>query len=259
MRLASLLNLAFSTGGLLLMLIVICAWLLLRPRSRLARGTLVLVVVCYTLISMYAIPHAVGRYWSREFEPLQKSDVPPGRTAVVLLGSGSYTALDWENGRTAVPDPIGLERTLEAARIYRMIDPAWVISSGGFLRPRSPNLPPGEVMKDVLLRLGVEASRVIVKNLAIDTHDEALTVSTLLPSLRVDHVVLVTSSVHMRRAAATFRATGVVVIPAPAREDGPWTPSWMSRYLPSEYGLFEASLVGHELAGWVYYRLKGWL
>ena len=185
--------------------------------------------------------------------------MPPGRVAVVLLGSGSYTALDWTNNRTAVPDPIGLARTLEAARVYKLIDPAWVISSGGLVSRRSVSVPPGEVMKDTLLRLGVQASRVIVKDLAIDTHDEAMHVSKLLPSLRVDHVVLVTSGVHMRRAAATFRAAGVAVIPAPAREDLPGRQSWMTKYLPTEYGLFEAALVGHELAGWVYYRLRGWL
>ena len=157
-----------------------------------------------------------------------------------------------------MPDPIGLARTLEAARIYKLIEPAWVISSGGLPR-RSMSVPLSEVMKDTLVRLGVDASRVIAEDLAIDTHDEALNVVKLLPSLRVDHVVLVTSGVHMRRAAATFRAAGVAVIPAPAREDLPGRPSSMTKYLPTEYGLFEAALVGHELAGWVYYKLKGWL
>lgn len=259
MRFANLFNLAFALRGLLLLLIVMCAWLLLRPRSRLARGTLVLVVVWYTVISIYPIPHAVAKYWGRGFAPLDRSDVPPGRVAVVVLGSGSYTVLDWADGRTAVPDQIGLARTLEAARVSKLIDPAWVISSGGWVSRRSMSVPLGEVMKETLLRLGVDASRVIAKDLALDTHDEALHVARLLPSLRVDHVVLVTSGVHMRRAAATFRAAGVAVIPAPAREELLGRPSLMSKFLPSEYGLFEASLVGHELAGWVYYRLKGWL
>jgi len=259
MRFANLFNLAFSSGGLLLLLIVISAWLLLRPRTRLGRGALVTVVAWYTLLSIYPIPDAVGRYWGRSFVPLEKSAVPPGRAAVVLLGSGSYTVVDWTNNRTAVPDPIGLARTLEAARVYRLIDAAWVISSGGLPSRRTVAVPPGEAMKDALLRLGVPASRVIVKDVALDTHDEAMSVSALLPSLHVDHVVLVTSSVHMRRAAATFRAAGIEVIPAPAREDLPGRPSWMTRYLPSQYGLPEAGLVGHEIFGWVYYRLKGWL
>jgi uncharacterized SAM-binding protein YcdF (DUF218 family) len=82
-------------------------------------------------------------------------------------------------------------------------------------------------------------------------------VAALLPSLHVDHVVLVTSAVHMRRATQTFRAVGIDVIPAPAREGLP--ESWMTTYLPSQYGLFESALVGHEIFGWMYYKLKGWL
>ena len=259
MRLANWFNLAFSAAGLLLLLIAICAWLLLSPRSWRARVTLVAVVVWYTLLSINPIPDAVGRYWSRGFAPLERSAVPPGRAAVVLLGSGSYTAFDWTNNRTAVPDPIGLARTLEAARVYKLIDAAWVVSSGGLPSRRSPTVPPGETMKDTLLRLGVPASRIIVKNLALDTHDEAMNVAALLPSLHVDHVVLVTSGVHLRRATGAFRAVGIDVIPAPAREDVPGRASWMTTYLPSQYGLFESALVGHEIFGWVYYKFKGWL
>ena len=257
MRLANWFNLAFSSAGLLLLLIVICAWLLLSPRSRRVRVTLLLVVVWYTLLSIYPIPNGVGRYWSRGFRPLERSAVPPGRTAVVLLGSGSYTVFDWTNTRTAVPDPIGLARTLEAARVYRLVDAEWVISSGGLVTGRVLSVPPGEVMRDVLLRLGVPASRVVVKEVSMDTHDEAMNVSALLPSLHVDHVVLVTSGVHMRRASQTFRAVGIDVIPAPAREGQ--AESWMTTYLPSQVGLFESALVGHEIFGWVYYKFKGWL
>ena len=259
MRLANLFNLAVSAGGLLILLIVVCAWLLLRPRSRHANTTLIVVVAWYTLLSIYPIPHAVGRYWGRGFAPLERSAVPPGRVAVVLLGSGAHTVFDWANNRTAVPDPIGLARTLEAARVYKLIDAAWVVSSGGLPSRRSPIVPPGETMKDTLLRLGVPASRIIVKDVALNTHDEAMNVAAMLPSLHVDHVVLVTSGVHMRRAIGTFRAVGVEVIPAPAREDFPGRVSRTTTYLPSHYGIFESALVGHEIFGWVYYKFKGWL
>ena len=259
MRFSNLFSLAISAGGLVILLIVVCAWILLRPRSRPARTALIVVVAWYTLLSVYPIPNAVGRFWSRGFAPLERSAVPEGRAAVVLLGSGSYTAFDWANNRAAVPDPIGLARTLEAARVYRLIDAAWVVSSGGLPSRRSPTIPLGETMKDTLLRLGVPASRIVVKDVARDTHDEALSLSSLLPSLHVDHVVLVTSSVHMRRAVGTFRAVGVEVIPAPAREDIPGRPSWTTTYLPSQYGIFESALVGHEIIGWVYFKFKGWL
>ena len=259
MRYAYLLNLAYSVGGLLLLLAAICAWLLVRPRSRPPRIMLLIVVIWYCTIGIYPIPHALNHLWSREFAPLTKSDVPPGRVAIALLGSGSYTALDWADNRAVIPDPIGLERALEAARLYALLDPAWVISSGGPASQGSSDFTSGEAMRDALVRLGVPASRVILKDDAADTHDEAQNVARLLPKLHVDHVVLVTSAVHMRRARATFRAAGVPVVPAPVREDKPGAVGWRTKYLPSERGLYEALLDAHEILGVVYYRLRGWL
>lgn len=259
MRYADLLNLGFSVDGLLVLLAVICVWLLVRPRSRWPRIGLLLVVGWYGLIGIYPIPHALNHLWSRQYAPLTRADVPSGRVAIALLGSGSYTAVDWADNRAVIPDPIGLERALEAARLYALLDPAWVISSGGPAHQGSRDYSTGAAMHDTLVRLRVPASRVVLKDDAVDTHDEAQNVARLLPGLHVDHVVLVTSAVHMRRARAVFRAAGVAVIPAPAREDKPGTLRWRMKYLPSERGLYEASLCAHEILGWVYYKLKGWL
>lgn len=258
MRLTYLLNFAFSIGGLLSFLIVLSVLLAIRPRFRAARWLLLLVVLGYTVISTYPVPRALKRLWSRPFAPLTRADVPPGRAAIVVLGSGSYTAVDWNKNRVAVPDPIGLGRTLEAARIYSLIGAEWVVSSGGPPEADSSDYPAAEAMRDTLLRLGVPENRLVMKGESRDTHEEALAVARILPTLHVDRVVLVTSPVHMRRAVATFGAAGVRVIPAPAREDT-WRPSWRLKYLPSERGLIESSLVAHEMLGYVYYGLRGWL
>src|SRR4029078_4906632 len=97
-----------------------------RPRTLLG-----CVAIGYVLVSMYAVSHAVERWIAAPFHPLTRADVPPGRTAVWLLGSGSYRRLDWSGAKMSVLDPIGLERTLEAARVYRLVEPDFVISSGG--------------------------------------------------------------------------------------------------------------------------------
>jgi uncharacterized SAM-binding protein YcdF (DUF218 family) len=259
MRVAPFVALAFSTGGLMIVLLALAIGLMLRPRSWLVRAAMLAAIVWYFVISIYPVPRYVGALWSAPFAPLTKSDVPAGRTAIALLGSGAFTAVDWKRGRAAIPDPIGLSRTLEAARVYQLIEPEWVISSGGLVNPRSPDISPGVAMQETLVRLGVPASRIIVKDEALDTHDEALNVMGLVSSLGLQHVVLVTSGIHMRRALATFRATGVPAIPAPAREDPPGRFAlWRNRYLPTQVGLYESSLVAHELVGFVYYGYRGW-
>ena len=40
--------------------------------------------------------------------------------------------------------------------------------------------------------------------------------------------------------------------------DSPWKIPWRTTYLPSDRGLYEASIVPHEILGSVYYGLVGW-
>jgi len=255
---ARLLGFAISVGGLLIAVLVVAAWLLVRPASRAARALLAAIAVFYTVLSTYPLPHAVARRLSGAYPPLARGAIPAGRTALVLLGSGSYTEYDWAGGRAAVLDPHGLARTLEAARAYRLIDPAWVICSGGVRLHGDPEPLLSETMTSALVRLGVPAARIISRDGAGDTHDEAVMVKQLLPTLHVDHIVLVTSGYHMPRAFRAFRAMGIGVIPAPARDDVELELTWHTKYLPSARGMQEALVVAHELLGFVYYRLRGW-
>ena len=230
-------------------------WVYLRPTSRIARAFLGFVAVGYALVSVYAVAHTVERWIGAPFHQLTRADVPPGRSVIVLLGSGSYRRLDWTGTKLSVLDPIGLERTLEAARVYRLVEPEFIVSSGGVIDPDSGEDPAGETMRDALLKLGVPPDRIIVERQSANTRDEAQLVAAMLPSMGVQHVILVTSAIHMRRAAGMFRAVGVEVIPAIARQPDYLDPTF--RLLPTETGLKTSALVVHELAGLTYYWLKG--
>jgi uncharacterized SAM-binding protein YcdF (DUF218 family) len=256
LRGASIFWFLFSTGGLVVAVLAAVGWVYARPKSRAARVFLAGVALGYALVSVYAVPHAFERWIGAPFHPLTREDVPPGRNVVVLLGSGSYRRLDWSDGKLSVPDPIGLERTLEAARVYRLVQPDFVISSGGVIEPEVPEDPSGETMKDTLVRLGVPPDRIIVERQSTNTRDEAQLVAAMLPSLGVEHVILVTSVIHMRRAAGMFRAVGIEAIPAIARP--PDYADSTRRFLPTDRGLRMSALVVHEVAGLTYYWLKGW-
>ena len=256
MRAASLFAFLFSTGGVVVSLLVGAVWLFIKPTSRAARLFLLLVAVGYAAVSTYPVPHAMERWLASPYHPLTRADVPPGRSAVVLLGSGSFRRENWSGEQMSVLDPAGLERTLETARVYRLLHADTVISSGGLIEPDEPNDPSGEVMKDTLVRLGVPPDRVLVEEKSSNTREEAVLVAAMLRSLDVNHVILVTSATHMRRAAGMFRAAGVEVIPAIAH-DRVYTGAAIN-LMPSETGLRTAALVVHELVGISYYWLRGW-
>ena len=79
----------------------------------------------------------------------------------------------------------------------------------------------------------------------------------MLNTLSVQHVILVTSDIHMRRSLGTFRAQGITAVPAIARQD-PGRMPWFAWVLPTERGIAHASDVWHELLGLGYYFVRGW-
>ena len=249
----------FSAGGAVCALLAGTLWLAARPRSPLPRRFLLGAGLFYTLASVYAVSYGVGLLLQRGLRPFERPDVPPGTTAIVVLGSGSFTARAWDERRFSIVDPPAASRVLEAARVFSLVGPAWVISSGGLVYPDPDNTQVASAitMKEALVRLGVPPDRILMETESRNTYTEALVVAPMLRSLGVEHTILVTSATHMRRSLGAFRAAGVEAIPAIARHprtDLPWD-DWL---IPSEGGLREASIVAHEVLGLAYYTARGW-
>ncbi len=252
-----LLTFVFSSEGLTLTLGASALWTL-SSRQRLApRIFLLAAAVFYGAAGSFALAHAGAAWLARPFEAIVRADVPPGRTAVVLLGAGVATTTDWSGRSHSVLSLPAAERTLEAARVFTLLDPDWIISSGGNPDPNDPDQPSGVAMRETLLQLGVPADRIVVEQQSRTTRDEAVIVSGILKSLGAEHVVLVTSAIHMRRSLAVFHSKGVQAIPAVAR--GTLYPATgATLYLPSSAGLSLSHDVAHEILGMLYYRLRGW-
>ena len=246
-----------SAGGVVLVLVVTAVWMWLRPGSPRARRLLFAAAIVYASLSSYAVSHATGRLLVAGLRPLAPGDVPAGPTAIVVLGSGTHTARDWNDARLPVLDRASAGRVLEAIRVFNMTDAAWIITSGGLLRPTPLDEPNGRTMRDMLVRAGVPETRLLVETDSRNTHDEAVIVERMLGTLNVQHVILVTSATHMRRSLGTFRARGVRAVPAIAREAAPVMP-WMAWIVPSEQGLNRAADVWHEILGLGYYFVRGW-
>lgn len=228
-----------------------------RPGSAHARRSIIVAAIVYSAFGCYALSYATGRLLVGGFRPFTKVDMPSGPTAIVVLGSGTFSARDWDNARFDVPDRASASRLLEAFRVFTITDAAWVIASGGLVSPNDFNEPNGRTMHDALARLGVPASRLLVETESRNTHDEAVIVSEMLKSIEAQHVILVTSDIHMRRSLGTFRAQGIKAVPAIARLD-PSDMPWFAWIVPTEGGIHLASDVWHEILGLLYYFVRGW-
>lgn len=254
---ADLFAYAFSPPAIAWLLAAGALWLCLRPGSRLVPRLLLTIAVLYLAFSIFAVSFQLERLLAWGYRPLTAADVPPGRRVIVVLGSGSFTARSWDGGKYTTVDFGAAERVLEAARVYRLVGGEAVISSGGSPQRDDPDEPTGLAMRDALVELGIPASRVLVETDSRNTHDESLIVASMVKTIGAEQIVLVTSARHMRRSVGTFKAAGVAVIPAIARNsivDQPWPERW----LPRDIGLWETREVLHEYLGLAAYFGRGW-
>ena len=246
----------FSVGGLVFFGAAATLWLSFGTRSKIARRLLVAVAMFYLLASTYVTSAAASRLLASGFEPFVATE-PAGRTAIVVMGSGSYTIRDWDGTEYSSTDAFAASRVLEAVRVYRLVRADWVITSGGKVEPDQRAVSTGQAMRELLLQLGVPAERVLTETTSRNTHEESVAIAAMLPKMNVERVVIVTSDFHMRRTLGTFRAAGIHAVPAIARD--PFPPqTWKDWLLPGQDGLWRAGLVAHELIGIGYYAARRW-
>lgn len=246
-----------SPGGVATMFVVAAVAIWLRPQSAALRRVVLVVAAVYGLCSVYLVPAAASQLLVRGYHKFEARDVSGGTPVIVVLGAGDETIFGWDDERLFLPYASAAARVLEARRIFRLIDARWIISSGGKPNSESPAEPASTNMRNLLVQIGVPADRIVLESESRNTHDEAVAIAAMLPSLHADRVVIVTSAVHMRRSIATFRAAGIETIPAivPHQYYGMSMSEWL---IPSYSGLSFSSDVLHELVGIPYYWVRGW-
>jgi uncharacterized SAM-binding protein YcdF (DUF218 family) len=252
---AELLTFVLSASGAVVGFLVCAVMLLLFPRAVWVRRITMAVAVGYAGASVYVVPALLTRVWASGYGPLRGSASAPN-TAIVLLGSGEEQIYGWSDP-WSVMNQTETERVVETARVFRLISPTWIVSSGGGPSYDPSARPSSEAMREALIQLGVPASRILSESTSRDTHDEAVLIAPMLRARDITNVVLVTSAVHMRRSLGAFRAAGVSATPAVAPASGP-ARIWYKRLLPSGEGLEASAQLAHELVGLPYYWLRGW-
>ena len=114
-------------------------------------------------------------------------------------------------------------------------------------------------MSGLLEEWGIPAAAIEVEEASINTRENALFSYRLLSARGIRKIVLVTSAMHMPRAAGAFRKAGFEVIPAPADFRTGWgAPNPVFLWLPNAGSLEHSQTALHEWLGLWTYRLRGW-
>jgi uncharacterized SAM-binding protein YcdF (DUF218 family) len=111
-------------------------------------------------------------------------------------------------------------------------------------------------MAERLRQQGVPERALKIEANSLNTHENAVNAAALLRTAGLPRILLVTSSIHMPRALASFRRQGLSVIPAPVPSTIDAKPG--NAWIPRLAALRMSTRCLHERVGLWVYRLCGW-
>jgi uncharacterized SAM-binding protein YcdF (DUF218 family) len=225
-----------------------------KNHGRAGRLLLTALVVFYWILSTPLTAVPLVRVFSPEYPPVHSPSDARGATAIVVLSGGMHTYRSMGAMLHAGSREHSL-RTLEAARVYHLLDRPWVIITGS-LAPQP--VTEGTLMARSLKLLGVPEDRVVQEGQSRNTHDHTVNVPPLLAERDVKQFVLVTSRQHMARSLRAFRKAGFDPVPS-SPEFFVGRGDMVSRVLPTQSALEASTAMMYDVLAMLYYRARGWV
>lgn len=219
-----------------------------RPVSR--RRALIATVGALSTLLIFSAPWTANRLiLMLEQGVVSSFDPSVPYDAVVVLGGMSDIAATRQSGRPAFNEDV--ERVLVAYDVLQSGDAKFAVLSGG---PDSSGVTDAEVARDQLLRLGVDAERLLLEPRAMNTRENATYVAALAKERGLQRLVIVTTAYHMIRARECFRAVDLEVdtLPVDFRGGG------RKGFLPRSHALDQSSRAIREGVGRWIYRWMGY-
>jgi len=249
-----LLHLCTSPLVVALALLGGAAWMRARSRVRGARIVATVAVIGLWAASTPVVADLLVRGIERRYAPVAV-DSAPMADAIVVLGGAIGPALP---PRLDVDLSSAADRVRLGAALFRAGKAPFVVVTGA----SDPDLgaaPESADMKALLVEWGVPADAVLEDPEARSTRENAVGTARLLGAKGLSRVLLVTSAVHMARAADAFRAVGFDVTPCPTDFLAVGSRSLrVVDFLPDAEALAATTRAVHEHIGSIWYGVCGW-
>jgi uncharacterized SAM-binding protein YcdF (DUF218 family) len=203
--------------------------------ERIIRGLGISTVILFLLVVFTPVSNIASETFA--VVPERKS-----ADAIVVLAAGL------KNGGSLADE--SMRRTIEGIELYKEgLAPVLVFSGRG----RGDESQPTEAEQRSRLAqsVGLSAEVILKEETANTTREEGIRISRLLMHQGLRRIVLVTESLHLRRAKLVFENTGLEVFPFPSDDYATSAVSAWDR-------LWLASRIVEESAALAYYRLAGY-
>ena len=191
----------------ILVAVLFLLWLYLKFKH--AGGRKVVLIVCVLLYAVSLPVVSELLLWGLERQYQQPSN--PAGDVLVFLGGGAVAGVPDVAGRDQLSS-ISASRLLTVARLQKQTGLPVILSGGKVL--------PGDaaealVARRALVSLGLPADQIVVDAGSRNTAENAQYTKKLCLQHGWKQPILVTSAVHLPRAAAFFKRAGLTVTPYP--------------------------------------------
>ena len=221
-------------------------------RLRVSRWLCVAAIFLLMIFSSSIVSWALSRSLENQY-PDTGIDALSRAQAIVVLGGAIHMPSSRHENSGLIDHS---DRLLHALRLYRAGKAPVVVCSGGGRAGTSE----ARVMGRLLQEWGVPAEAILLEEQSLSTLENALFSYPVLKTRGIRHILLVTSAMHMPRAAAVFRKAGFEVSPAPADFRTGWGErSGFFGWLPDAGYLMWSDRALKEWIGFLVYRLRGWI
>ena len=231
---------------LFFVIIIISLGIILKSKKISFLGILIFLICSLPILSNNLI-----YYLEKDYQPIDVSKIEDANAVVVLSGMVS-TIKKNDNFFYEFNDSI--DRILKGVELIKENKASYLILTRGIL-PWSNGKPEGEVLKDFVLKLGIEKEKIILTNNVQNTDQEAKAIKKLFTS-DDQKIILITSAFHMPRAKKVFEAAKIKTIPFPVdfrSSSGNFT---LLDLIPSASAFSNTNHFIREVQGRIYYELK---
>jgi len=260
--LSKLLPLLVYPAGLACLLLL--GALLLRSHARWRTGLIVAALLVIWLSGNRIVAMGAARSLEWRFPPMAS-----GTQGDVIVVLGGAVREGFAPRPTHEVNEAG-DRLLYAVHLWQAGAAPRILVSGGSVDLLGPSgQSEAAIMAEMLETMGVPRSALLLEEDARNTRENGTGVQAILEAAGLDRVLLVTSAMHMPRAAAIFKKLGINAIPAPTdylvtvadyqfflRPD---LGTQLFNLVPSADDMRLTTLALREWIGIVTYRLRGWL
>jgi uncharacterized SAM-binding protein YcdF (DUF218 family) len=217
-------------------------------RRKMALAGLALMV----LASLPLVSNSLCLYLENQYPRLSFEQCPPADAIVALSGfAGENTRFPGE-----IRWYYTVDRFEQAVKLFKMQKAPIIL----FTDTQAPDKDHHEItaalVRQAAIDRGVPAEAIRLTDPVTTTGDEATAVKKYLARVGGQRIILVTSAVHMGRAAMLFRRAGIDFIPFPVDYQGDTWEWQLLRFMPSPTAMDQTEKCLHEIYGDLFYRVS---